>query len=346
MKKQHSQTRFWVLYHFGLLVFSALVSFLMKFQQTGNLFHPTVLVPLSSIFLMSAGIGYLAIFMVNKAKNYNQAELTKRIIPALLIFYIGSFVIANLSISIGVFFWFLHLGRDLSEFLPQLFNHELNFASGRFFIWLMFFTIAFFYVLWHKSVKNELRIKVENQKFRYQNLKSQVNPHFLFNSLNTLSEIVYEDAKKADKFIQKLSGIYRYILENEEIDLVPLNKEIEFVKQYFDIQKVRDNDKILLEIDFQDADEFKVVPVSLQILVENALKHNSRSEKLPLKIRIERNIDKIVVSNNIQRKNILESKPKTGLLNLKERVKLILDKDLIYEEDNNQFIVKLPIIKS
>ncbi len=156
---------------------------------------------------------------------------------------------------------------------------------------------------------------------------------------------MYEDAKKADKYIQKLSGIYRYILENEEVDLVPLNKEIEFVKQYFDLQKVRDNEKIALEIDFQDADQFNVVPVSLQILVENALKHNSRSEKLPLKIRIERKNDEIVVSNIIQKKNILENASKTGLLNLKERVRLILDKDLILEEDNNQFIVKLPIIK-
>jgi LytS/YehU family sensor histidine kinase len=167
----------------------------------------------------------------------------------------------------------------------------------------------------------------------------------LFNSLNTLSEIVYEDARKADQYIQKLSGIYRYILQNEEIDLVPLNEEIEFVKQYFDIQKVRDNDKIMLEIDFQHASEFKIVPVSLQILVENALKHNSKSETLPLKIRIEMGYDTILVSNNIQRKNILENTSKTGLVNLRERVKLILDKDLIIEEENNQFIVKLPIVK-
>jgi LytS/YehU family sensor histidine kinase len=157
---------------------------------------------------------------------------------------------------------------------------------------------------------------------------------------------VYEDAKTADQYIQKLSGIYRYILENEETDLIALNKEIEFVKQYFDLQQVRDNDKILLEIDFQDADKFKVVPVSLQILVENALKHNSRSEKLPLKIRIERSVDKIVVSNSIHRKNVLESKSKTGLVNLKDRVRLILDKDLTYEEENNQFIIKLPFIES
>jgi len=346
MKTDYKKIRFWLLYHIGLLVFSAIIAFLMKYKQTGDVFHPTVVVAFLTIFLMSAGIGYLAIFMVNSANNYNQTQVARRIIPALLIFYAGSYIIANVSISTGVFFWYLYFDRDLSEFFPNLFNHELNFASGRFLIWLMLFTIAFFYLLWHNSVKKELRLKEENLKYRYQNLKSQVNPHFLFNSLNTLSEIVYEDAKKADKYIQKLSGIYRYILENEENDLIPLNKEIDFVKQYFELQKVRDNDKISLDINFQDSDNFKVVPVSLQILVENALKHNSRSGKLPLKIRIERRNDNIEVSNNIQKKNIIENSSKTGLLNLKERIRLILDKDLILEEDNNQFIVKLPLCKS
>ena len=306
MKSNYKKIRFWFLFHIGLLTFSLIVAFLLKYKQTGDAFHPTLIVAFSTIFIMCTGIGYLVTFMVNKAKNYSQAQLAKRIIPALFIFYVGSFIIANLSISIGVFFWFLHSGRDFSEFFPHLFNDELNFANGRFFIWLMFFTIAFFYILWNKSVKKELKLTEENLKYRYQNLKTQINPHFLFNSLNTLSEIVYEDVKKADKYIQHLSGIYRYILENEEIDLVPLNKEIEFVKQYFNLQKVRDNNKISLDIDFKDADKFKVVPVSLQILVENAIKHNSRSEKIPLKIRIERSNENIIVSNNIQKKNILK----------------------------------------
>lgn len=266
--------------------------------------------------------------------------------PSFLLFVLFALVVSLSLVSIGVYIFYLIKGLDTTNFLTQLIHVELSGAIKQFSIWILIGSAFFFYIIWRKAIEREQKLREENLKYRYQNLKSQVNPHFLFNSLNTLSEIVYEDAKIADKYIQKLSGIYRYILENEEIDLVPLNKEIEFVKQYFDIQKVRDNDKILLEIDFQDADEFKVVPISLQILVENALKHNSRSEKLPLKIRIERNIDNIVVSNNIQRKNILASKLKTGLLNLKERVKLILDKDLIYEEDNNQFIVKLPIIKS
>jgi hypothetical protein len=342
--KKNAKIRFWVLYHVGLLVFSAIIAMLMKYRQTGNAMHPTVIVVFSTIFLMSACIGYMAIFMVNKAEAYNQAQINKRIIPALLLFYVMAYLISSLSITIGVFGWFLYLGRDLSEFLPHLFKYELNYASSQFLIWLSFFTIAFFYVLWQKSVKKEQKLREENLKFKYRNLKSQVNPHFLFNSLNTLSEIVYEDAKKADNYIQKLSGIYRYILENEETDLIPLDKEIEFVKQYFSLQKERDNDKILLEVDFQDSAKYKVIPISLQILVENALKHNAMSKENPLKIRICSSNGYVVVSNIIQKKDTWESSTHTGLSNLKERVKLIVGNELIVTQEDNHFLVKLPVI--
>ncbi len=345
MKKQSKRFRFWLLYHIGMLAFSAAASFLMKYQDARSDLHPRVTVTFIAIFLMSAGIGYLTIFMVNKAKLYNQIQINKRILPALLIFYILAYLIANLSVTIAVFGWFIYLGRDLSEFWYHLFKYELNIGNGRFFVWLMFFTIAFFYVLWKKSAKKEQKLREENLKFKYRNLKSQVNPHFLFNSLNTLSEIIYEDTKKADNYIQKLSGIYRYILENEETELISLNKELDFVKQFFNLQKERDNDKILLTIDFQNAEKFKIVPISLQILVENALKHNSMSVDKPLEIRIYNSKEFIIVSNVIQKKNILHSSTQTGLLNLKERVKLILGKELIIDEENNQFIVKLPIIQ-
>lgn len=328
------------------LIFSIVFSLLFKWVQTGNPFKPETLLYGIIVFLNILITGGVAFSIFHKNANKSTIQVKKNILPSFLLFVLFALVVSLSLVSIGVYIFYLIKGLDTTNFLTQLIHVETSGAIKQFSIWILIGSAFFFYIIWRKAIEREQKLREENLKYRYQNLKSQVNPHFLFNSLNTLSEIVYEDAKIADKYIQKLSGIYRYILENEEIDLVPLNKEIEFVKQYFDIQKVRDNDKILLEIDFQDADEFKVVPISLQILVENALKHNSRSEKLPLKIRIERNIDNIVVSNNIQRKNILASKLKTGLLNLKERVKLILDKDLIYEEDNNQFIVKLPIIKS
>ena len=335
-----------VIAFFTAIVFSIVFSLLFKSGQTGNSFKAETLMYGTIIFLNILITGSVAIRLLHKNSNKSANQIKKNILPSFFLFVLVALVVSLLLVSVGVYAFYLINGLDTTDFLKQLFQVELSGAIKQFSIWILIGSAFIFYIIWRKAIEREQKLREENLKYKYQNLKSQVNPHFLFNSLNTLSEIVYEDAKRADKYIQMLSVIYRYILENEEIDLVPLEKEIEFVRQFFDVQKVRDSDKISLEIDLQDADRFKVVPVSLQILVENALKHNSRSEELPLKIRIERNKDKIVVSNNIQKKNILESKSKTGLLNLKERVKLILDKDLILEEDNNQFIVKLPIIKS
>lgn len=331
---------------FVAVIFSIVFSLLFKWGQKGNPFKAETLMYGIIVFLNILITGGVAFRTFHKNEKQSILQVKKNILPSFFLFVLFALVVSLSLVSIGVYVFYLLKGLDTSNFLIQLIQVELSGAIKQFSIWILIGSAFFFYFIWRKAIVREQKLREENLKYKYQNLKSQVNPHFLFNSLNTLSEIVYEDSKIADKYIQKLSGIYRYILENEEIDLVPLNKEIEFVKHYFELQQVRDNDKILLKIDIKDADKFKVVPVSLQILIENALKHNSRSEKLPLIIRIERNIDRIVVSNNIQRKTILESKSKTGLLNLKERVRLIIDKDLIYEEDNNQFIVKLPIIKS
>lgn len=345
MKKKIGKKNFWLLYHFGLIIFSAIMAVIMKYSQTGDAFHPTVIPAFVSLMLMCGGIGYLAIFMVNKATNYNQEAIQKRIIPALIVFYISSYLIVSVSISISSFIWFLHLGRDLSEFIPHLFKYELSFASGRLFIWLLFFTVAFFYVLWNKSVKKEQKLKEENLKFQYHNLKNQINPHFLFNTLNTLSELVYTDAKKSDLFIQDLSSIYRYVIENEENDFIELDKEITFVRQYFNLQQAREGQKIKLEIELSDTDKIKVVPVSIQILVENALKHNMKSLENPLTIRITMKDGEIIVSNPIQKKSILEKSTKTGLSNLRNRTKIITGKELIVSEENDIFIVRLPICR-
>jgi len=346
MKSSSKKTRFWVACHVSLLAFSAVVAMIMKYSQIGDPLDPTVVVPFFSIFLMSVLIGYLAIFMVNRAKKYSHQQLVKKMVPALLIFYAAAFVIANIAVTLGVFGWFLYARIDMDDFWEHLFQNELTFATARFLVWLMFFTIAFFYVLWQKSAKREQALLEEKLRFQYSNLKAQVNPHFLFNSLNTLSELVYHDAKQADQFIQHLSGIYRYILDHENKDLVALDQEIEFVKQYFILQQAREADKMFLEIQAQNTDQYLIIPVSLQLLVENAIKHNSCSKGSPLRIKITSENDYVIVSNNIQRKSIMENSTGIGLKNLKERVGLIIKKELIHHEDHNEFIVKMPVIRS
>lgn len=153
------------------------------------------------------------------------------------------------------------------------------------------------------------------------------------------------DAKMADNYIQQLSAIYRYILENEDRDLIPLKDELDFISQYITLQKVRDQDKFIIDMDVNETDKFKVIPVSLQILVENAIKHSTMSREQPLVVTIRQIDDYIMISNRIQRKSILAVSTQKGLSNLKERVRLIMQRELIIIDNEDQFIVKLPLIR-
>ena len=235
-------------------------------------------------------------------------------------------------------------GVDRSFIIKTLFETELPSALKYYSFFALMASVFFFFKIWQEAIDREQQLREENLKYKYRTLKTQVNPHFLFNSLNTLSELIYTDAKRADNYTQKLAKIYRYILENEETDLIPLNEELDFVKQYFDLQKERNGDKIQLDIRIENPNNFKIIPISLQILVENALKHNSASKEKPLTIYIYDDDGYIIVSNNIQRKSTLNTSSGTGLDNLQQRTKLITGKDVILTQ-HNLFIVKLPIIK-
>jgi two-component system, LytTR family, sensor kinase len=343
--KKNNKPIFWLSYHLGLLIFAFLVAVIMKYNQTGKALVPETILVTAVIFTMSVIIGYLAIFMVNMAARLPHSELNKKLLPAFILFLSATFIIANLVVSLGVFVWYFIKHYDLTGFFTHLIRNELTYANRSLFVWLLFFSIVFFYTLWKKSSEKETKLREENLKYRYKTLKAQVNPHFLFNSLNTLSELVHEDAEHAESYIQKLSGVYRYVLDNEETELIQLEDEINFVLDYFNLQMERNRDKIALTIDIKDMEDCKIVPVSLQLLIENAIKHNSYSTKTPLKINIIRQGDYLKISNNIQRKNSLENSAKTGLQNLAERVFLIMGKKLVTEETNNEFVVKMPIIQ-
>ena len=196
---------------------------------------------------------------------------------------------------------------------------------------------------WLDSLKREQKLREEKLIFQYETLKNQVNPHFLFNSLNTLSTLVYKDPKLSDEFIKKLSIIYRYILENSERDMVDLHSEIQFVRNYFYLQKIRDNGKIELKIEVEDQEDYQILPISLQLLVENALKHNAATREKPLTIIIKKEDESIVITNNIQPKLNIEKSSKIGLKNLAERVKLMTGKEIEIEETRDQYKVIIPL---
>jgi LytS/YehU family sensor histidine kinase len=190
----------------------------------------------------------------------------------------------------------------------------------------------------------EQKLKEENLIFQNQTLKNQINPHFLFNSLNTLSSLVNTQTETAEFFINRLSSIYRYILENGPKDKVSLQAELAFVNDYFSLHKIRSDDKIQLNSNVKDADKYEIIPVSLQLLIENAIKHNMATRESPLKIFIYLENQYIIVKNNLQRMATQLKSTKTGLKNLSERIRLMTGKELIIEEAKDYYLVKVPLL--
>lgn len=204
--------------------------------------------------------------------------------------------------------------------------------------------LIFVILLWQTSLRREQKLREENLIFQNQTLRSQVNPHFLFNSLNTLSALIPEHPDSAERFILKLSSIYRYILENSPKETVPLKAELDFIADYYYLHAIRDDGKIMMTVDAPEAEKFRILPVSLQILVENAIKHNIATRENPLMIRIDVSDQTMIVRNNLQKMNVKMKSTGIGLENLKERVRLTTGKNLVVEETGSEFIVKIPLI--
>ncbi|MBI9054619.1 MAG: histidine kinase [Bacteroidales bacterium] len=270
----------------------------------------------------------------------SQKQIARKIIPAVILFWIGALFIATIVISLVEYLW---QSKSNASIIYELNFSDLLHALKALGPWIFVSSIIFFYVLWRKGVSREQKLREKLLIFKYQTLKNQVNPHFLFNSLNALSSLINIDPVKADRFTNKLSEVYRYILLNEDKHLVPLDAELDFVKDYFELQKIRDEEKILLDIKIENPENYFIVPVSVQVLLENALKHNSATRNTPLKIKIFEDSECLIVSNNLQQKTNLESSSKTGLKNLNERIKLILNRELIVSENRDEFIVSIPI---
>lgn len=209
---------------------------------------------------------------------------------------------------------------------------------------LVFHTIFFYKALTEKKVK-EQQIVAKTETAKYESLKSQIDPHFLFNSLNVLTSLIGENPKLAEKFTTKLSKVYRYVLEQKNKDLIELDEELHFAKTYMELLKMRFENAVTFEIPEKASDsEYKILPLSLQLLLENTIKHNVVSEENPLKVTITEENGYLVVSNNFSPKTIMENGTKVGLRNIIERYNLITLKKVVVEKTAENFIVKLPLL--
>jgi LytS/YehU family sensor histidine kinase len=197
-----------------------------------------------------------------------------------------------------------------------------------------------------EMLRNEQLVRAKAEA-ELQVLKNQIDPHFMFNSLNTLSYLIDENPKKAKEFNENLADVYRYILQNKTRGLVMVSEEIIFLQDYFSLQKIRYEDAVTLKIDLVDEaiEQYMMPPISLQILAENAFKHNEFSIHDPLQINVFCENQRLIVANGIRKKEHVRQYSKIGLLNLQERYILTTTKSIEIKETDKSFTVYLPILK-
>jgi hypothetical protein len=208
-----------------------------------------------------------------------------------------------------------------------------------------FYELLLFMEAWRKATQEAEQLKKINLQVQLESLKNQVKPHFLFNSLNTLTGLVEKDASRAVKFIAELSNVYRYLLQSNEKELVPLSHELQFTQAYFFLLQTRFGAGISLQIEVAEWYMSHLMPpLTLQLLVENTVKHNQVSVRKPLQVLITAADEMLIVQNNKQLKRATASTG-VGLSNIAAKYQLLNQPDIFILNEDNKFIVKVPLIK-
>lgn len=187
----------------------------------------------------------------------------------------------------------------------------------------------------------------EKNKAEMSVLRNELDPHFIFNSLNTLSYLILHEPETAHKFNRKLASVYKYFLLNKEREMITLESELEFIDNYIFMLRVRHDNKVNFSNDIpNNSGTIMILPSALQILVENAIKHNEFTDEDPLKINVQLNGEYILVKNNKRRKMYNTNSTGIGLKNLSSRYKIVCNRNISVEENDAEYTVKLPLIKS
>ncbi len=335
---------FSIRYRYLIILLLAVYSYLnILFTVGDKLFDFEVSKPELFIVLFSV------VFIVWELNRLIETSLAKigiafrnRVHPLILLFLIS---IVNVMIAATVVLVLLYVVEGI-QFPLQREHITLLLAFGfRVNLFLNCINAIVFYMNRTKKAQLEAeqfkKISVEAQ---FEALRNQINPHFLFNSFNVLSTLVYKDPDTSAKFIGQLSHVYRYLLYSQEKKIVLLQEEMEFIKAYLYLLEIRFGENLRIEIGHFDDHDLYVPPATLQMLIENAIKHNVVSRKNPLTISIRTESGMLIISNNLQLKEIKEPSTKVGLQNIISRYLFLSTREVIIEENGDLFIVKIPLL--
>ena len=251
----------------------------------------------------------------------------------------------GLIIFIGFYTWVsLSEGPGFKAFMGEALP-SLKVAFIFMFLSLLLGNAVLFFKNWKAAAIQQEELKRAHLALQYQSLKDQVRPHFLFNSLSSLATLINTDTEKATQFVHKLSDVYRYVLEQRENELVPLKDDLKFLEDYIFLQKIRFGNNLQVENKLELDLNRLVIPLSLQMLVENAIKHNEISREHPLVIGITSTGNgHVIIKNNLQRREVSESSLGTGLENLRKQITYFSNDPLLVLEETDFFIVRMPTL--
>mgnify|MGYP005853411817 CR=1 FL=1 len=288
------------------------------------------------------GIFNITFFTVIQKKYSWRKDPVKLVIlgvPGSVILSVIGFFIANIIHSVLIY------GNTLETFFKNANVLNYIFAVLIALIVSLAFHAYYFYKFGTEAELRAQREMLENTKAKHQALKDQLDPHFLFNSLSVLASLIEEDPRRATEFTTNLSKVYRYVLDQRQEDLVSISSELDFAKVYLNLLSTRFEDSLEYNIDVSNESGF-TVPLSLQLLIENAVKHNKVTEKYPLKIKIFKDKDYLVIQNSLNPKTKDSVRNGIGLLNIKKRFEVYTETPIEIENNSDTFTVMLPLIKT
>ncbi|WP_375237902.1 histidine kinase [Aurantibacter sp.] len=294
------------------------------------------------LYAFLLGYSNMAYFSYLEGRNWKKRDWLKRI----LIGITGSVVITLIGLFIlRAFSSIIINGEAVTYFLKNE-----SFRNYQFGLWITLTVVVTFHIIYfyNKSQQNKIKeqkVIAGTASAKFDALKNQLDPHFLFNSLNVLNSLIEENPENAQQFTTALSKVYRYVLEQKNKDLVTVDEELKFAKTYMTLLKMRFEDSLIFEIPEKAQNpESKVVPLSLQLLLENAVKHNIVTSTKPLKIIIKEQDNSIVVQNNLQIKQILNKSSGVGLSNIVQRYRLLTNRKIEINATKTHFIATIPLL--
>jgi hypothetical protein len=286
-------------------------------------------------------VNAIVFIQLDKFFEKNRFDLKRLIIGFLASFFFSGVAIFFLRVLEDVGFEKKSFGKFLEDEKPE----NYVFAMVITVVVTLVVHLIYFYKNYQENRVNEQKIIAGTASAQFESLKNQLDPHFLFNSLNVLSALIEENPENAQKFTASLSKIYRYVLEQRDKELVTVHEELAFAKTYMELLKMRFENSLEFDLTaFDCPTEGKIIPLALQLLLENCIKHNVASEQKPLKIKIYCDGGELIVENNKQKKEVLQTRNGVGLQNILNRYAILTTRNVIIEELTDSFKVKLPIL--